>query len=128
MKLETYKQMVRAVTAAMGGIVAVGIVLNNIPLLLAGLTIGMLSIYLAKRKVTEQDKDERTIMINQKSSQVTLSITVVSLAVVGLSLFLLSRQGYLGYEELGFQLEIIGLLVMGLKAFFDWYYRDRLGG
>ena len=88
----------------------------------------MLTLYLAKREVTERDTDERTAIINQKSSQTTLSITVTSLAVVGLVLFILSRQGYLGYEELGFQLEVLGLIVMSLKAFFDWYYRNRLGG
>ena len=128
LKLETYKQLVRIVAAAMAAIVAVGIGFNNIPVLLAALTVGMLTLYLVKREVTERDTDERTAIINQKSSQTTLSITITLLTVVGLVLFLLSRQGYLSYEDLGFQLEVLGLLVMSLKAFFDWYYRNRLGG
>jgi uncharacterized membrane protein len=88
----------------------------------------MLVLYLARREVTERSYDERTVIINQKSSQATLSISVTSLAVVGLSLILLSGQGYLGYEVLGFQLAMLSLLVMALKAFFDWYYRNRFGG
>ena len=127
-KLETYKQLMRAVAAAMGLIIAVGVVVNNIAITLIGLTAGMLVLYLARREVTERSYDERTVIINQKSSQATLSITVTSLAVVGLSLILLSGQGYLGYEVLGFQLAMLSLLVMALKAFFDWYYRNRFGG
>ena len=85
-KLETYKQLMRAVAAAMGLIIAVGVVVNNIAITLIGLTAGMLVLYIARREVTERNYDERTVIINQKSSQATLSITVTSLAVVGLSL------------------------------------------
>ncbi len=128
LKLETYKLVVKTVAAAMGLIVAVGVVLNNFAVPLAGVTSSMLIIFLARRRVTELDKDERTNVINQKSSQATLSVTVVSLTVVGLSLILLSRQGILQYEELGFQIAMLGLLVMALKSFFDWYYAKQYGG
>ena len=128
MKIESYKQLVRVVTATMGFIVALSVVLNNILLLLAAITMGMLIIYLAKRQVAEKDRDERTAIINQKASQATLSITVITLAISGLTLILLSRQGYLNYEQVGFQLSMVGLLIMSLKAFFDWYYRNQYGG
>ena len=128
MKIESYKQLVRVVTATMGFIVALSVVLNNILLLLAAITMGMLIIYLAKRQVAEKDRDERTAIINQKASQATLSITVITLAISGLILILLSRQGYLNYEQVGFQLSVVGLLIMSLKAFFDWYYRNQYGG
>ena len=126
-KLETYKQLMRGVTVVMGLIVAVGVLQNNIVIALVGMTICMLTIFLARRTVTERDWDERTVIIYQKSSQATLSITVTVLAVVGLGLILLSRQGYLVYEELGSQIAMLVLLIMGLKAFFDWYYRKKYG-
>ncbi len=128
MRLDTYKQFLRIVTVTMGLIIAVGVVLNNYVLPLAGLTACMLVIYVVRRRTTELDRDERTSMINQKSSQATLSVTIVSLSMAGLALIILSREGILPYEELGFQVAMLGLLVMALKAFFDWYYRSRYGG
>lgn len=128
MKLETYKQIQRAVAAGMGIVVAVGVVLNNLLLPLTGLTLGMLILFLSRRDVKERVNDERTATINLKSSQATLSITIVTLSLVGLALVMLSRAGYLPYEEMGFQVAMLGLLIMALKAFFDWYYSNRFGG
>jgi uncharacterized membrane protein len=128
MKLEAYKQIQRAVAAGMGIVVAIGVVLNNFLLPLAGITLGMLFLFLSGRNVKERISDERTATINLKSSQATLSITIVALSIVGLALIMLSRTGYLPYEELGFQIAMLGLLIMALKAFFDWYYRNRFGG
>jgi uncharacterized membrane protein len=128
MKLESYKQIQRAVAAGMGIVVAVGVVLNNLLLPLAGLTLGMLLLFLSRTDVKERVSDERTATINMRSSQATLSITIVTLSLVGLAVAMLSRAGYLPYEELGFQIAMLGLSIMALKAFFDWYYRNRFGG
>ena len=128
MKLETYKQIQRAVAAGMGIVVAVGVVLNNLLLPLAGLTLGMLLLFLSRRDVKERVNDERTATIILMSSQATLSITIVTLSLAGLALVMLSRAGYLPYEELGFQISTLGLIIMALKAFFDWFYQNRFGG
>ena len=128
MKLESYKQVLRAVTAAMGVVVAAGVALNSLLLPLAGMTAGMLLVYAARRRVKETSHDERTALIQQKAAQATLSITVVATAFIGLGLMLLSRQGLLGYEQQGYQLAFLSLFIMSAKAFFDWYYKNRLGG
>jgi uncharacterized membrane protein len=69
-----------------------------------------------------------TTFINMKAAQATLSIAVITVAFAGLGLILLSRQGFLDYEQLGFYLAIQALMTMSVKAFFDWYYKNHLGG
>jgi len=128
MKLESYRLVLRAAAAAIGIIVAVGVALNSMLLPLAGLVAGMLVIYAARRTVQETSHDERTILIQQKAAQATLSITIVATAFISLGLILLSRQGLLSYEQQGYQLAILSLFIMSAKAFFDWYYKNRLGG
>ena len=128
MKLESYKQVLRAVTATMGVVIAAGVALNSLLLPLAGVTAGMLLLYEARRSVKQTSHDERTALIQQKAAQATLSITVVATAFIGLGLMLLSRQGLLSYEQEGYQLAFLSLFIMSAKAFFDWYYKNRLGG
>ena len=128
MKLESYKQVLRAVTATMGVVVAAGVALNSLLLPLAGVTVGMLLLYAARRRVKQTSHDERTALIQQKAAQATLSITIVATAFIGLGLMLLSRQGLLSYEQQGYQLAFLSLFIMLAKAFFDWYYKNRLGG
>lgn len=128
MRLESYKMVLRIVTFSTGLITAIGVVLNSLFLPLTGITAGMLILYAAKQRVEERDRDERTTLINLKAAQVTLSIAVVIMAFAGLSLILLSREGLLDYEQMGVYLAIQALMIMSAKAFFDWYYKNRLGG
>ena len=128
MKLESYKLTQRAVATAVGIGVAVGVTLDNIFLPIVALTAGMLVLYAARRQIQETNHDERTILIQQKAAQATLSITVVVTAFFGLGLILLSKQGFFNYEQEGYELAFLSLFVMSAKAFFDWYYKNRLGG
>ena len=128
MKLEVYRRLIRIVAFSTGLVTAVGVTLNNLFIPFAGITAGMLVLYAAKQWVEERDRDERTAAINQRASQATISITVATLAFVGLGLMLLSRQGFIDFEQLGFHLATTSLFMMSVKAFFDWYYRNRLGG
>jgi len=128
MRLESYKMVLRIVTFSTGLITAIGVVLNSLFLPLTGITAGMLILYAAKQRVEERDRDERTTLINLKAAQATLSIAVIIMAFAGLSLILLSREGFLDYEQMGFYLAIQALMIMSAKAFFDWYYKNRLGG
>jgi uncharacterized membrane protein len=127
-KLESYRQVLRAVTAFMGVVVAAGVALNSLLLPLVGVTAGMLLLYAARRTVQETSHDERTVLIQQKAAQATLSMTIIATAFIGLGLMLLSRQGLLSYEQQGYQLAFLSLFIMSAKAFFDWYYKNRLGG
>jgi uncharacterized membrane protein len=128
MKLESYRLILRTVTAAIGIVVAVGVALNSFLLPLAGVTVGMLLLYAARRTVQETSHDERTVLIQQKAAQATLSMTILATAFIGLGLMVLSRQGLLSYEQQGYQLAILSLFIMSAKAFFDWYFKNRLGG
>ena len=128
MNLESYRLIQKAVAAAIGIIVAVGVARNNILLPIVTITVGMLILYLARRGLQETSHDERTILIQQKAAQTTLSITIVATAFIGLGLILLSGQGFFNYEQEGYQLAFLSLFIMSVKAFFDWYYKNRLGG
>jgi uncharacterized membrane protein len=88
----------------------------------------MLLLYAARRTVQETSHDERTVLIQQKAAQATLSMTILATAFIGLGLMVLSRQGLLSYEQQGYQLAILSLFIMSAKAFFDWYFKNRLGG
>lgn len=128
MNLESYRLTQRAVAAAIGILVAVGVAQNNILVPIVTVTVGMLILYLARRRIQETSHDERTILIQQKAAQATLSITIVAIAFTGLGLILLSKQGLFNYEQEGYKLAFLSLFIMSAKAFFDWYYKNRLGG
>ena len=128
MKLDSYKKLLRIVTFSIAIIVAFGVVLNNLIIPLSGVIVGFLVLYLGRQSVKEVDRDERTSIISQKASTATLSVSITVTALLGIGLVFLSRAGYLNYEDLGFLLAMQSLIIMSLKVFFDWYYRNRLGG
>ena len=91
MELETYKRVRSAITALIGVIVAYAVLQNSIFIAVAGVTIGMIVLLVMRRSVVEVTIDKRSVMIQNKAASATLAITIVSLAIMGLSMVFLGR-------------------------------------
>ena len=128
MELETYKRVRSAITALIGLVVAYAVLQNSIFIAIAGVTIGMVSLLVTRRSVVEVTHDERSALIQNKAASATLAITTVGLAIVGLSMVFLGRQGLGGFEETGYVLAILANVVLGLNALLRYYYARLLGG
>jgi len=128
MKLEQYKQIRSAITTVIGIAVAIAVVQDNIFLALVAVTIGVVALYLSRRRLTEIEQDERTILIRSKAASTTLAITTVAMAIIGLSLVFLSRQWIDNYEQIGYLLAFQANFILALNALLNYYYRNKLGG
>ena len=128
MKLEKYKRVRNAIAAAIGVLMAVGVVRNSIFIALAAVTFGIITLSLLRRGLTEIEHDERTVLIRSKAASTTLAIVTVATAVTGLSLVFLSGQGIGNYEQTGYLLVFQALSILALRALLDYYYRYKLGG
>jgi len=67
-------------------------------------------------------------MIQNKAASATLALTTIGLAVVGLSMVFLGRQGIDDFEGTGYILAITANFVLGLNVLMSYYYSKRLGG
>ena len=128
MKLEKYKRVRNAIAAAIAVLMAVGVVLNSIFIALAAVTLGIIALSLLRRRLTEIEHDERTVLIQNKAASTTLAIVTVTMAITGLSLVFLSGHGIGNYEQVGYLLAFQALVILALRALLDYYYRQKLGG
>src|SRR4030042_436283 len=128
MDTEQYNRVKAAVAAAIGIVAAVSVVYNSFTLLLVTVTLGMVALYAAKQRVTEVQIDERTSLIRQKAAATTLGITTVLMAAAGILMVFASRQGLADLEQLGYILAFQANIILGVNAFLNWHYRNKLGG
>jgi uncharacterized membrane protein len=128
MKLDTYRRMRSAIAALTGVIVAYAILQNSIFIAVAGVTIGMVALLISRRSIAEVTYDERSTLIQNKAASATLALTTIGLAVVGLSMVFLERQGFGDFEQTGYVLAILANVVLGINALLRYYYAGRLGG
>jgi len=128
MNLSTYKKIRNFTTLGIGSVTAIGVLINSFLLPLISISICMIILYLSKQRVTETTIDERTMIISQKASSATLSLSIVAMAFTGLILIILSRQGLVDFEQLGYTLDYAALIMMAIKSYFDWHYKNQLGG
>ena len=128
MDKETYNR-IRAVVAALVGItMAVSVIRNTWALALGGVLLGMVVLITAKKKVDDVLYDERTKIVREKAASATLGLVTVLLAVVGIGLIETSFWGYTANRELGYMMAFLANIILGINAFFNWYYDNRLGG
>ena len=128
MDKETYNR-IRAVVATLVGItMAVSVIRNTWALALGGVLLGMVVLITAKKKVDDVLYDERTKIIREKAASATLGLVTVLLAVVGIGLIETSFWGYTANRELGYMMAFLANIILGVNAFFNWYYDNQLGG
>ena len=128
MDIEQYNRVKSAVVFAVGIIAAVSVVKNSFTLLLATVTLGMITLYATRQRVSEVQMDERTSLIRQKAAATTMGITTVLMAVAGIILVFASRQGLADLEQLGYALAFQANIILGVNAYLNWHYRNQMGG
>lgn len=128
MKLEEYKRIRSAVIVVIVVLTGYGVVQNSIFIALVAVTLGIVTLYLLRRGVTEIEHDERTVLMRSKAASATLAIITVGMAVIGLLLVFLSGQGIGNYEQAGYLLAFQSSIIQVLSALLNYYYRKKLGG
>ncbi len=128
MKLATYSKLRSTIVVAIAVLVAVGVARNSVFIALVAVTVGIVGLSLLRRRLTEVDHDERTVLIRSKAASMTLAFTTVGLAIVGLSLIFLSGHGLGDYEQAGYLLAFLASGIQTLNAVLIYYYRGALGG
>jgi uncharacterized membrane protein len=91
-------------------------------------TLGIVALYASRRGLSEVSHDERTVLIRSKAASATLAIITVGMAIIGLSLILLSGYRIGNYEQVGYLLVYQACIVLFLNALLGYYYRHKLGG
>jgi putative transcriptional regulator len=127
-ELETYKKARSVITVLIGAVIAYSVLQNSIFTAIVGVTIGLMALLVLRRSVAAVTHDERSAMIQNKAASATLAITTVGLAIVGLSMVFIGRQGLGDFEGTGYILAIIANFVLGLNVLMNYYYSRRLGG
>jgi uncharacterized membrane protein len=128
MKLGKYRRIRAAMIVAIAMLTAFGVIQNSIFIALAGVTCGIIALYLLRRGLTAIVHDERTILVRSKAASMTLAVITVGMAVIGLSLIFLSGQGIGNYEQAGYLLAFQANIVLATNAVMSYYYQHKLGG
>jgi uncharacterized membrane protein len=87
-----------------------------------------MTLLVLRRNVVEVMYDERSVLIQNKAASMTLIISTVGLAVIGLLMVFLGRQGIGSFEETGYILAFLANFMLGLNVLLGYYYSGRLGG
>jgi len=127
MNKQQFKQIQAIVVSFLGLLIAVSVLRDTYLLAAIGVSGSILVLVIARRQLSEIITDERTALIQQKASTMTLSIVSVSSAFVGL---LMVEMSYRGYPELGGYGYFLAYYVMGvmtLNVILTWYYGTQMG-
>ena len=128
MKLETYRKIRTAILFLIVIIGAFGVIQNNNFLVVLAVTLGIVALYASRRGLSEVLHDERTVLFRSKAASATLAIITVGMAIIGLSLILLSGYGIGNYEQMGYLLAFQANIILILNALLNYYYKNKLGG
>lgn len=124
----TYNRIRAGVAAGIGIVIAFSVIRNSWALAIASVLTGMVVLYVAKQRVDAVLTDERTSLIREKAASATLSIVTVSMVIIGIILVETSFWGYPANKDLGYLMAFMANIILGVNMFFNWYYRERLGG
>jgi uncharacterized membrane protein len=128
MDKETYNRIRTAIAGLVGLIMAISILRQTWALALGGVLLSMVILYVSKQRVTVPLYDERTKIVREKAATTTLSLITVLLAVVGIGLVEVSYWRYPAYRDIGYMMAFLANIILGVNAFFAWYYDKQLGG
>ncbi len=128
MNYKKFKRMKALTASFVSATVAIAVVNNNIILALAGVSIGMLFLFLVKRKVKGVLVDERIQSIADRAARLTYMILTITLAFLSLVfVFAGQRTGEANYEMLGMILSYITLLSLALYSLSYKYFSKKYG-
>jgi uncharacterized membrane protein len=128
MNYQQFKRMKALSAAFVSATVAIAVVYNNIILALAGVFIGLLFLFLVRKKTKAVLVDERIRNIGGRAARLTYSILTVTMAFLSL-IFIMSgrRLGEANYELLGIILSYLTLLSMALYSLSYKYFSKKYG-
>lgn len=129
MNLKTYQKWRMVLTAIIGAVSAISVIIGNAYILITAVIVGIIVIIALRRMVKEVIADERTYTIAYKAARLTLSVVGIGMAVIGAMLLAFSRDDLSAtLAQVGFALvyATCGLLVINLAAY--TYYNRKLGG
>jgi len=126
-----YKQFkkIKALTASfIAATVAIAVVYNNILLAIAGVSIGILFLFLVRKKTKAVLEDERIQSIGGRAARLTYAILTATIAFLSLIFIGTGRQtGEDGYELLGVILSYITLFSLALYSLSYKYISKKYG-
>ena len=124
----TFNIVKAAVAAGISMTIAFSAVKGNWALAIGTVLTGMVVLYLAKQRVDAVITDERSLLIREKAASATLNLVTVSMVIVGIILVETSFRGYPANRDIGYMMAFMANIILGVNMFFNWYYRERLGG
>ena len=127
MNKKTYKQVQSGVVAFIGLVMAVSVVLSRYEIGMIGVILGMLVLYTAGKQLDEVIRDERSAMIQQKASTMTLSIVTIGFTLGGIVVEELSYRGFDYMRGYGSFMTYLAMGIMTINVFFSWHYGRQLG-
>lgn len=128
MNYKQFKRMRVLATSFVSATVAIAVVYNNIILALAGVLIGMLFLFLVRKKTKAILVDERIQSIGGRAARLTYTILTITIAFLSL-IFIGSgrRTGEANYEMLGVILSYITLFSLALYSLSYKYISKKYG-
>lgn len=122
MKYQQFKRMKIIITSFVSATVAIAVVYNNIILALFGVSIGMLFLFLVRRKTKAVLVDERIQTISGRAARLTYVILTITIAL--LSLIYIGNENY---GMLGTVLSYIALFSLALYSLSFRYISKKYG-
>ena len=127
MKRETFNRIQSIVGVFLLLLMVISVIRDTYVLASIGVTLSIATIVLAKKQMNEVRTDERTVLIQQKASTITLSIFSILAAISGLVFLEFSYRGYEHLRGYGFFLLYLVMGVVSLNSLLRWYYGRQLG-
>jgi uncharacterized membrane protein len=125
---ERYTRVKQLIVTIIGISVAFGVLSQSWVIPLVTITLGFVVLYVSNRQVTEILHDERTIAIQQKAASRTLGYVTAFTGFMGIALVELSFYGFSELRNVGYALAYQANIVLGVYAFFTWYYQKQMSG
>ncbi len=126
-----YKQFkrIKALTISfVSATVAIAVVYNNIILALAGVSIGMLFLFLVRKRTKTILVDERIQSIGGRAARLTYVVLTITIAFFSLVFIVSGRRfGEANYEMLGIILSYITLFSLALYSLSYKYFSKKYG-
>lgn len=128
MDYKSFKRMKILTASFVSAMVAIAVVANNIILALAGVLIGMLFLFLVKRKTKAVLVDERIQNIGARAARLTYTILTMTIGLLSLIFIMSGRQtGEANYEVVGIILSYTTLLSLALYSLSYEYFNKKYG-
>jgi uncharacterized membrane protein len=127
MEVGRYRRYAALVTAILAAVVAYSVIAQNMMAAVAGVSVGMILLYLLRRRVEEVIVDERVHRISQMASRTTLQMFGWVSAASAFILIAFGRTISTGFEQAGYALAYATCALLLLYSVLYKYYRRKFG-